>query len=88
LADGPISTVLLIATVTPFDFMLSKQRNTAAALRSFKRSIASRGAPNRFVIDKSGADLGGPTRTNAILKVVGTSNRIKVRQVECLKNVL
>jgi len=36
------------------DFMLSEQRNTAAARRFFKRAIASHGVPDRVVIDKSG----------------------------------
>jgi len=37
------------------DFMLSENRDTAAARRFFKRAVGTNGIPERIVIDKSGA---------------------------------
>ena len=48
------------------DFMLSRRRNTAAARWFFKRTIEVNGAPNRIVIDKSGANLASLEAVNAI----------------------
>ena len=41
------------------EFMLSENRDTAAARRFFKRAITTNGIPERIVIDKSGANLAG-----------------------------
>jgi len=70
------------------DFMLSRQRNTAAARRFFKRAIASHSVPDRVVIDKSGANLAGLNSINAILKFTCTGTPIKVLQVKYLNNIL
>ena len=70
------------------DFMLSEQRNTAAARRFFKRTISTNGTPDRVVIDKSGANLAGLQAVNVILKFTGTGRIIKILQVKYLNNIV
>ena len=53
------------------EFMLSENRDTAAARRFFMRAVASNGIPERIVIDKSGANLAGLQSINVILKFTG-----------------
>ena len=70
------------------DFMLSERRDLAAARRFFKRAIGSNGAPDRVVIDKSGANLAGLQAVNAILKFSGGGRTVEIRQVKYLNNIL
>ena len=58
------------------DFMLSKQRDKAAAKRFFKRAIRTNEIPERVVIDKSGANLAGLLRINIGLKFSRSHRRI------------
>ena len=50
--------------------------------------MATKGVPDRVVIDKSGANLGGPMAVNAILKFTGSGAIINIRQVKYLNNIL
>ncbi len=70
------------------DFMLSERRNTAAARRFFKQAIATNGVPDRFVIDKSGANITGLERVNVLLKFTGTGQIITVLQIKYLNNII
>lgn len=70
------------------DFMLSEQRDLAAARRFFRRAIAANGMPDRVVIDKSGANLAGLQAVNVILKFTGTGKTINILQVKYLNNIL
>ena len=70
------------------DFMLSERRDTAAARRFFKRTIAANCVPNRVVIDKSGANLAGLQAVNVILKFTGAGDIISILQVKYLNNIL
>jgi len=70
------------------DFMLSERRNLRAAMRFFRKAIASNGIPNKIVIDKSGAILAGALAINNILKLTGTDKLIEILQVEYLNNIL
>lgn len=42
------------------DFMLSEQRDEAAAEAFFKQAVGNNGVPEKVVIDKSGANQAGP----------------------------
>ncbi len=70
------------------DFLLSGCRDLAAARRFFKKAIATNGAPERVVIDKSGANLAGLQAVNTILKFTGTGAIIEIRQIKYLNNIL
>ena len=70
------------------DFMLSERRDTAAARRFFKQAVGANSAPDRVVIDKSGANLVGLQCLNVILKFTGTGRLIKILQVKYLNNIL
>lgn len=70
------------------DFMLSERRDTAAARRFFRRAIKVNGAPDRIVIDKSGANLAGIQAVNTILKFKGSGRTIEIRQVKYLNNII
>lgn len=70
------------------DFMLSEHRDKAAARRFFRRAIKVNGAPDRVVIDKSGANLAGLQAVNTILKFKGSGRMIEVRQVKYLNNII
>ncbi|WP_374817873.1 IS6 family transposase [Brucella grignonensis] len=70
------------------DFLLSECRDLAAARRFFKKAIATNGAPERVVIDKSGANLAGLQAVNTILKFTGTGAIIEIRQIKYLNNIL
>ena len=69
-------------------FMLSKQRDKAAAKRFFKRAIKANGVPQRIVIDKSGANLAGPLRINVGLKFSRAHHRIEILRVKYLNNIV
>ena len=49
---------------------------------------AMSGAPDRVVIDKSGANLAGLQAVNVILKFTGGGRLIEIRQVKYLNNIL
>ena len=67
------------------DFMLSKNRDEAAAKRFFNKAIGYSGRPEKITIDKSGAN-------NAALKSINKSHidsdKIKIRQVKYLNNII
>lgn len=70
------------------DFMLSEQRDTKAARRFFKQAIDNNDAPDKVVIDKSGANLAGLQRTNVMLKFAEGNKLIKILQVKYLNNIM
>ena len=70
------------------DFMLSRQRDKAAARRFFKRAISTNGVPERIVIDKSGANLAGLQRINVGLKFSQTRRPIEILRVKYLNNIV
>ena len=70
------------------DFMLSERRNKAAARRFFKRAIETNGAPDRIVIDQSGANLAGIEAINVIRKIRGLGALIKAVQSKYLNNIV
>lgn len=70
------------------DFMLSERRDMPAARRFFKQATGANGVPDRVVIDKSGANLAGLEKVNAILKFTGTGKMISIVQAKYLNNIL
>ena len=70
------------------EFMLSENRDTAAARRFFKHAVATNGVPERIVIDKSGANLAGLQRLNVILKFTGVGRTIGIVQSKDLNNIV
>jgi len=65
------------------DYLLTANRDKAAALRFFNRAIGQNGAPGRINIDKSGANLAALHAVNA-----QRESAIKIRQVKYLNNVI
>ena len=70
------------------EFMLSENRDTAAARRFFKRAIGTNGVPERIAIDKSGANLAGLQSINVILKFTGVGRIIGIVQSKYLNNIV
>ena len=70
------------------EFMLSENRDTAAARRFFKRAVVTNGVPERIVIDKSGANLAGLQSINVILKFTGVGRIIGIVQSKYLNNIV
>ena len=70
------------------DFMLSEQRDEAAATAFFKRAIQNNGFPDRVVIDKSGANLAGLNNMNYLLLLNGWFWLIEILQVKYLNNII
>ena len=70
------------------EFMLSENRDTAAARRFFKRAIGTNGVPERIVIDKSGANLAGLQNINVILKFTGVGRIIGIVQSKYQNNIV
>jgi len=70
------------------DFMLSENRDTAAARRFFKRAVGTNGVPDRIAIDKSGANLAGLQSLNVILKFTGAGRIISIVQSKYLNNIV
>ena len=70
------------------DFMLSEQRDEAAATAFFKRAIQNNGFPDRVVIDKSGANLAGLNNMNCLLLLNGWFWLIEILQVKYLNNII
>jgi putative transposase len=70
------------------EFMLSARRDTAAARRFFRQAIRVNGAPDRIVIDKSGANLAGLQAVNVIRKFTGDGHQIRAVQSKYLNNMV
>ena len=70
------------------DFMLSERRNTAAARRFFKCAVDTNGIPDRFAIDKSGANLAGLQSLNVILRFTGACRIIGIVRSKYLNNIV
>ena len=64
------------------DFMLSKQRDEAAATAFFQQAIEDNGLPGKVVIDKSGANNAGLENINILLFITGLFCFIDIRQVK------
>ena len=67
------------------DFLLTKNRDTKAATRFFKKAIKSNGVPEKITIDKSGANKAGIESINAELP---KDQQIKIRQIKYLNNIV
>ena len=65
------------------DFLLTAQRDMAAAKRFFDKAIGANGAPNKVAMDKSGANKVAIDAINA-----GRDVPIVVRQVKYLNNIV
>ena len=70
------------------EFMLSENRDTAAARRFFRRAIGTNGVPERIAIDKSGANLAGLQSINLILKFTGVGRIVGIVQSKYLNNIV
>jgi putative transposase len=74
------------------DFMLSKNRDEAAAKAFFIKAIGSNGMPDKITIDKSGANQAGIDAINfqlIVLALLGcTLIQIHVRQIKYLNNII
>ena len=70
------------------EFMLSENRDTAAARRFFRRAIGTKGVPERIAIDKSGANLAGLQSINLILKFTGVGRIVGIVQSKYLNNIV
>lgn len=74
------------------DFMLSKNRNEAAAKAFFTKAIGANGLPEKVTMDKSGANKAGIEAINLqliILYLLGlTLLQITVRQIKYLNNII
>ena len=74
------------------DFMLSKNRDKAAATAFFTKAIGSSGLPETVTIDKSGANTAGLNAINLqviMLYLLGcTLMQINIRQIKYLNNIV
>ncbi|QEP30346.1 IS6 family transposase [Pukyongiella litopenaei] len=70
------------------DFMLSEQRNEAAALRFLAKAVTANGLPRSCAIDKSGANTAGLAGMNEALRKVGSDRRIAVYRSKYLNNIV
>lgn len=74
------------------DFMLSKNRDEAAAKAFFTKAIGSSGIPERITIDKSGANKAGIEAINlqlVVLSLLGCAlMQIDIRQIKYLNNIV
>jgi putative transposase len=74
------------------DFMLSKNRDKAAAKAFFIKSIGSSGMPEKITIDKSGSNSAGILSINFILMFMALLGfpimRIIERQIKYLNNIV
>jgi len=70
------------------DFMLSEQRDTAAAKQFFARAMSTNGIPQRIVIDKSRSNAAGIKAVNLIFKRLGTCVKITTVQSKYLNKSL
>jgi transposase-like protein len=65
------------------DFLLSKRRNTKAALRFLRKAVGNNNCPRVINIDKSGANKAGILAFN-----IETSSDIELRQIKYLNNII
>ncbi len=74
------------------DFMLSKNRDEAAAKAFFTKAIGSSGLPEKITIDKSGANNAGIETINLqlfVLSLLGCQlMQIEIRQIKYLNNII
>ena len=70
------------------DFMLSKQRDKAAATAFFHQAIEDNGLPDKVVIDKSGANNAGLENINILLFLTGLFCFIDILQVKYLNHIV
>jgi putative transposase len=70
------------------DFMLSEQRDEAAAEAFFRQAIGNNGVPEKVVIDKSGANQAGLQTVNLLLFFLGFWPLIEILQVKYLNNIV
>ena len=71
------------------DFMLSEQRDEAAATTTFfKQAINNNGFPHKVVMDKSGANYAGLENINMLLMLAGLISFIEICQVKYLNNLI
>ena len=70
------------------DFMLSENRDEAAATAFFARMIGHNGWPDKVVIDKSGANMAGLDNMNIALILAGWYWLIEVLQAKYLNNII
>jgi len=70
------------------DFMLSKNRDKAAATKFFARALEANGLPRKIVIDKSGANTACITTINRMLKRFGCPVPIAMVRIKYLNNII
>jgi putative transposase len=70
------------------DFMLSEQRDEAAALQFLIKEITTNALPRACAIDKSDANTAGLKAMNDALRRVGSPRRIRVYRSKYLNNIL
>ena len=70
------------------DFMLSEQRDEAAAETFFKQAVGNDGVPEKVVIDKSGANQAGLLNLNLLLWLLGFWPLIEIIQAKYLNNII
>ncbi len=74
------------------EFMLSKNRDEAAATAFFTKAIGSSGLPEKVTIDKSGANNAGLNAMNLLFTILSFFGfpfiPILIRQIKYLNNIL
>ncbi len=70
------------------DFMLSEQRDEAAAEAFFRQAVGNNGVPEKVLIDKSGANQAGLLNVNILLFFMGFWPLIEILQVKYLNNII
>jgi putative transposase len=74
------------------DFMLSKNRDAAAAKAFFTKAIQANGCPEKVTIDKSGANIAGLNTINLQLIIFYLLGcvllQINIRQIKYLNNIV
>lgn len=70
------------------DFLLSKNRDKAAATKFFARALEANGLPRKIVIDKSGANTAGINAINRMLKRFGCPVSIAMVRIKYLNNII
>lgn len=74
------------------DFLLSKNRDKAAALRFFGKALGAQGLPEKVTLDKSGANLAALNQINVWLALLfmltGIFYQIGMRQIKYLNNII